>query len=150
MAATYWATAICMPDVSTCILSSVRLETPRTTRTLRDNAWSPGSSCERMGSGAGPLLVIAPVAGPDLDSGPVGGASPGHIEAETRLATHNGAIGVEGPLLVGSPVAVPDLHSGTSRGGMIGHIEALIAINLECAIGEGGPLLVGSSVAVPD
>jgi hypothetical protein len=57
-----------------------------------------------------PVLVAAAVAGPDLYCGAVGGASAGHIEAEARSRSDDGAVGVEGPLLVGTIVAVPDLH----------------------------------------
>src|SRR5690349_17952031 len=98
----------------------------------------------------GPLLVAAAVTGPDLYRGAIGGARPGYIQAETRLPTHHGAIGVEIPLLVGPPVAVPDLHPRARGCGVVGDIEALIAVHLQLAVGQRGPLLVGPPVAVPD
>jgi hypothetical protein len=57
-----------------------------------------------------PLLVTATVAGLDVHGGVVGGASAGHVEAETGPATNDSAVGVESPLLVRATVAVPDLH----------------------------------------
>ena len=84
----------------------------------------------------GPLLVAAAVAGPDLHGGAVGGASPGHVEAETGPATNDGAVGVEGPLLVAAAVAVLDLHPGARRRGEARHVEALVAIHLQFPIGQ--------------
>jgi hypothetical protein len=79
---------------------------------------------------ASPLLIGTAVAGPDLDSSAVGGASAGDIETEAGLATNDGAIGVEGPLLIGTSVAVPDFHTRARSGGVIGYVEALVAIDL--------------------
>ena len=103
-----------------------------------------------MGLAPSPLLVAAPVAGPDLHGGAVGGAGPGHVEAETGPATNDGAVGVEGPLLVAAPVAVVDLHPGARRRGEARHVEALVAVHLQFPVGQQGPLLVCPAVAVPD
>ncbi len=97
-----------------------------------------------------PLLVAATVAGPDLHSGAVGGARPGHVKAETGPDPHDGAVGVEGPLLVAAAVAVVDLHPSARRRGEAWHVEALVAVHLQFPIGQRGPLLVATPVTVPD
>jgi hypothetical protein len=76
---------------------------------------NPAPTAEIMELLADPLLVAAAVAGLDVHGGVVGGASPGHVEAETGPAPNNGTVGVEGPLLVRAIVAVPDLHPGARR-----------------------------------
>ncbi len=83
-----------------------------------------------MGLLPGPLLVAAAVAGPDLHSSAVGGASASHIEAEAGLSSHDSAIGVEDPLLVCPSVAAPDLHPGARRRAVVRHVEAHVAIHL--------------------
>ncbi len=99
---------------------------------------------------AGPLLVAAAVAGPDLHRGAIGSASAGHIEAEAGLATDDGAVGVEVPLLVRAVIAVVDLHPGARRLGVSRHVEALAAVHLQFTVGQGGPLLVRTAGTVID
>lgn len=98
----------------------------------------------------GPLLVVAAVAGPDLDRGAFGRGPRGHAETEPRLAANDGAVSVEVPLLVPSPTAVPDLHPGARLRGMVRYAEALVAVDLQLTVGQVGPLLVPSPIAVPD
>src|SRR6185437_6550040 len=71
-----------------------------------------------------PLLVAAAVAGPQLDQRAVGGAGPGHVQAQPGLDTGDGAVGVDGPLLVRAAVARPDVQLSTRGGTEVGHVQA--------------------------
>src|SRR5258708_28060023 len=98
----------------------------------------------------GPLLVAAAVASPDIHRGSVRGARADHVQAESRFAADDGAVGVEGPLLVGAAITVPDVHPGACGPGVAGDIEALAAVDLQLTARQVVPLLVGGAAAVPD
>src|SRR5690606_5284589 len=101
-------------------------------------------------SGAGPLLVGAAVAGPDVHLGAVGGAVAADVQALVRAHGGDAAVGVQGPSLVVLAVAVPDDHRGAvGRAGAV-HVQALAAVHAQLTGAGGGPLLVGAAVAVPD
>src|SRR6185437_16209515 len=78
------------------------------------------------GSGDGPLLVGAAVAGPQFELGAVGGAGAGDVHA---LAVNlQRAVGLDGPGLVGAAVAVPHLDLGAVGGGLTVVVDALGAV----------------------
>src|SRR5579872_1831887 len=100
-----------------------------------------------------PLLVGAAVTGPQLHEGAVGGAGPGHIQAQPGLHAGDGAVGVESPPLVGPAVTRPDVHLGPRTGlvavGVQAHLAAA-AVDGQLPRGGLGPDLVRPAVAVPD
>src|SRR6185437_5701835 len=99
------------------------------------------------GSGDGPLLVGAAVAGPQFELGAVGGVGSGVVEALAGGGVDE--LPVFGlPLLVGAAGALPQLDQGAVGGAGAGDVHAL-AVNLQRAVGLDGPGLVGAAVAVP-
>src|SRR3954462_11767885 len=100
--------------------------------------------------GQAPLLVAAPVAGPQLDQSAVGGGGVGHVQAEPGLHAGDGAAGVDLPLLVRSAVAVPDLDPGAGRGLVVVGVQALGAVVDGEPAARGGPDLARAAAAVED
>src|ERR1700722_7816085 len=102
----------------------------------------------RFRLGQVPLLVGAPVAGPQVELGAVGGVGLGVVEALAGGGVDEDAVAGL-PLLVGAAVALPQLDVGAVAVVGAGDVHAL-AVDLQGAVGLDGPGLVGAAVAVPD
>src|SRR5688500_9776867 len=85
------------------------------------SAWSSRArqraarECVASTSSARPALVVAAVAGEDIDQGAVRGALADDIEAQAGLDADDGAVGVDAPLLVRAAVAAPDADARARR-----------------------------------
>lgn len=99
---------------------------------------------------AGPLLVGAAVARPELHPRAVGLTPARDLQAQPGPHADDRAVGVHPPLLVVTAVARPDLHRGPGRGGAAPDIQALVAVHGQLVAVRRRPLLVDSTVAVPD
>ncbi len=97
---------------------------------------------------AGPLLVAAAVARPQLHGGAVGGRAAGDVQAQAGLDAGDRSVGVHPPLLVRAAAAGPDLHPGAGGGGVVGDVQALVAVDGQLVGGRQRPLLVGAVPAV--
>src|SRR4051794_5668793 len=98
------------PATSTALSSAVRARRHLPRGVERMFTTPPQDSSER------PLLVVLPVAGPQLNLGAVGRAGAGNVEAQSGLDTRDSAVAIDIPLLVGLAVAAPDDDRGAVGG----------------------------------
>src|SRR5690348_5109065 len=96
-----------------------------------------------------PLLVGAAPAGVELEFRAVGGTGAGGVDAQSRLDTRDGAVGVHVPLLVGLPVAVPDDDRRAVGGTPAVGVQALVAVHHQLLTRRVAPPLVAVTGAVP-